>query len=101
MNSKELMAWRGWFKSTERSVFFDSCFSHDEQAETLTDYLRFCNIKVRLFPNNKPWITKDLKTYLNKQKYAFVRGDKAEVRELDREFRRKAVKLAKRSLLKM
>ena len=39
-------------------------------------------------------VTKDLKTYLNRKKYAFMRGDKAEMRELDKEFRRKA-KLAK------
>ena len=91
---------RGCFESTERSVFFDSCSSHHELAETVTDNLRFCedciitSKSVRIFPNNKPWVTKDLKTYLNKKKYAFTRGNKAEVRELDKKFRRKA-KLAK------
>ena len=40
--------------------------------------------------NNKPWITKELKTYLNEQNPAFIRGYSAEVRELKREFRRKA-----------
>ena len=90
----------GCFESTEWSMFFDSCSSHDELAETLTDYLRFCedcvitSKSVRMFPNNEPWVTKDLKTYLNKKKYAFMRGNKAEVRELDKEFRMKA-KLAK------
>ena len=79
---------RGRFESTERSVFFDSCSSHDELAETVTDYLRFCedcamtSKTVRIFPNNKPWVTKELKIYPNKKKYAFMRGNKAEVREL-------------------
>ena len=64
----------GCFESTEWSVFFDSCSSHDELAETLTDYLPFCedcvitSKTVRIFPNNKPWVTKDLKIYLNKKK---------------------------------
>ena len=85
---------RGCFESTERSVFFDSCSSHHELAETVTDNLRFCedciitSKSVRIFPNNKPWVTKDLKIYLNKKKYAFIE------RELDKEVRRKA-KLAK------
>ena len=85
---------RGCFESTEWSMFFDSCSSHDELAETLSDYLRFCEdcviTSVIIFPNNKPWVTKELKIYLNKKKYAFIRGNKAEVRELDKEFRRKA-----------
>ena len=69
---------RGCFESTEWSVFFDSCSSHDELDETLADYLRFCedcvitSKSVRIFPNNKPWVTKDLNTYLNKKKYAFI-----------------------------
>ena len=50
--------------------------------------------QLEFFPNNKPWVTKELKIYPNKKKFAFVRGNKAEVRELDEEFRRKA-KLAK------
>ena len=81
-------------------MFFDSCSSHDELAETLTDCLRFCedcvitSKTVIIFPNDKPWITKHVKTYLNKKKYAFMRGDKTEVRELDKEVGRKA-KLAK------
>ena len=85
---------RGCFESTELSVFFDSCSSHHELAETVTDNLRFCedclitSKSVRIFPNNKPWVTKDLKIYLNKKKYAFIE------RELDKEVRGKA-KLAK------
>ena len=78
---------RGCFESTEWSVFFDGCSSHNELAETRTEYYR-------IFLNNKPLETKDPKTYQNKKKYAFVRGNKAEVRELDKKFRRKA-KLAK------
>ena len=30
------------FESTEWSIFFDSFSSHDQLAETITDYLRFC-----------------------------------------------------------
>jgi hypothetical protein len=46
--------------------------------------------EVRFFSNNKPWITKDLKQCLNEKKAAFLRGDEQKVRELEKEFRRKA-----------
>eukprot|EP00064_Thunnus_orientalis_P007849 superscaffoldBa00000895_g7871 len=37
---------------------------------------------VRCFPNNKPWITSDLKVILNKEKKAFRFGDKEELRSV-------------------
>jgi hypothetical protein len=46
--------------------------------------------EVRIFSNNKPWITKDLKHCLNEKKAAFLKGDEQKVRELEKEFRRKA-----------
>ena len=91
---------RGCFESTEWSVLFDSCSSHHQLAETVTDNLRFCedcvrtSKTVRIVLNNKPWVTKDLTIYASKKKYAFMSGNKAEVRELDKESGRKA-KLAK------
>ena len=91
---------RGCFESTEWSVLFDSCSSHHQLAETVTDNLRFCedcvrtSKTVRIVLNNKPWVTKDMTIYASKKKYAFMSGNKAEVRELDKESGRKA-KLAK------
>lgn len=35
---------------------------------------------VRCFPNNKPWITSDVKDLLNKKKRAFKEGDQAKLR---------------------
>ena len=49
---------------------------------------------VRICPNNKPWITKELKGILNEKKHAFLNGDCTSVRGLNREFRSK-LKLAK------
>ena len=49
---------------------------------------------IRIFPNNKPWITKDRKVMLNQKKLAFLQGDIAYVRNLNKEFRSK-VKMAK------
>ena len=76
------------------------CSGHDELTETITDYIRFCEDRVittktiRVFPNNKPWLTKELKTDLVKKKQAFIAGNFSEVKEMNKEFKRKA-KLAK------
>ena len=49
---------------------------------------------VRIFPNNKPRFTKELKGILNEKKHAFLNGDCTLVRGLNKEFGSK-LKLAK------
>ncbi len=49
---------------------------------------------IRIFPNNKPWITKYLKCMLDQKKLLFLQGDASSVRNLNIEFRSK-VKMAK------
>ncbi|TWW66964.1 hypothetical protein D4764_02G0000050 [Takifugu flavidus] len=44
--------------------------------------------KVRCYPNNKPWVTSDLKALLNKKKRAFTAGDPAELRSVQKELKR-------------
>ncbi|TWW78210.1 hypothetical protein D4764_11G0003310 [Takifugu flavidus] len=58
------------------------CEPHGEDLEGLTDcvsdYIKFCTEnsvptkKVRCYPNNKPWVTRDLKALLHKKKRAFT-----------------------------
>jgi hypothetical protein len=91
-------ALRGCFESTDWQMFYDSCSDHEELSGTVTDYIRFCedcvvNQKtVKVFPNNKPWVTKDLKSCLVEKKYAFMCGDHSKVQEMNKEFRSKAWK---------
>ena len=83
---------RGCFEATDWDAFFDSCTDLDMLNDTVTSYIMFCQdtvIKsktVRIYPNNKPWISKDLKHCLNEKKAAFLKGDKQRVKELEREF---------------
>ncbi|TWW54042.1 hypothetical protein D4764_0214270, partial [Takifugu flavidus] len=46
------------------------------------------DVKVRCFPNNKPWVTPDLKALLNEKKRVFRSGDKEELRRVQKELRR-------------
>ena len=46
---------------------------------------------ITVFPNNKPWVTKDLKDVLNKKKRVFFHGSADEKKQVNKE-----VKLAVR-----
>lgn len=69
----------------------------------ITDHLRFSedNVvptkKIRCFLNNKPWITKDIKTLLNRKKMAFMLGDREELRRAENSYKgRLEIKLVPR-----
>ena len=72
---------RDCFESTDWDVLWEQCDGDlDHLTGTITDYIRFCEDiimparTVRCYPNNKPWITSDLKALLNKKKRAFRSG---------------------------
>ncbi|TWW76585.1 hypothetical protein D4764_13G0012470 [Takifugu flavidus] len=89
------MALRDCFDTTDWDVL---CEPHREDIDGLTtcitDYINFCventvhTRKVRCFPNNKPWVTPDLKALLNEKKRVFRSGDKEELRRVQKELRR-------------
>ena len=80
---------KGCFECTDWSVF-EACQNFNEKAETITDYINFCvdNVipqkTITIYPNNKPWITKELKLVLNEKKRAFCAGDKTEVKAVQK-----------------
>ena len=95
--SKTLKCWtadslqelKGCFECIDWSVF-EACENFNEKAETITDYINFCvdNVipqkTITIYPNNKPWITKELKLVLNEKKRAFCAGDKTEVKAVQK-----------------
>ena len=65
-------AHRRCFECTGWQVFFDGCSDNpDEFTDTVTSYIQFCEETiiptktVSIFPNNKPWISKELKSILS------------------------------------
>ena len=88
---------RGCFEATDWEVFTSSCDNAEELADTVSCYVTFCEqsvIKtktVRIYPNNKPWVSKDLKKCLNEKKFAFLQGKTEEYREKEKDFRRQSV----------
>ena len=75
------------------------CEPHGEDidglTECITDYINFCvdgivpARTVRCYPNNKPWVTKDIKAILNKKKRAFRGGNREELRDIQRDLKAK------------
>ena len=64
----------------------------------VSEYIKFCVDSViplktvKVYPNNKPWISKDLHALLKRKRAAFAKGDKSEVKgiqkEIDRQVKR-------------
>ncbi|KAJ8371917.1 hypothetical protein AAFF_G00298690 [Aldrovandia affinis] len=93
--SEEAMeALRGCFEVTDWQALSEPRGDDiDGLTGCLTDYINFCvdcNVPTRTikcYPNNKPWITKDIKIILNAKKRAFRAGDKDGVKTIQGELR--------------
>ena len=99
VEKKEIRAWddsdacqslRGCFECTDWNVFFDDCNDLDEANDVVTDYIKFCEsvcIKtktIKSFPNNKPWVTKEIKEVINEKKRAFAEGNKDKIKAVQK-----------------
>lgn len=85
-----------------QSVFYDACDNCNDLTEVVSSYVSFCidtNIpckEIAIFPNNKPWVSKELKKVLNKKKRIFFTGNSQDKKVVSREVRteiRKAKKI--------
>lgn len=74
------MTLQGCSDCTDWVCFKDACSDLDELTETVT-YMTFCEEKCiphklcTVFPNNKPWINKTVKSVLNQKDISYYQGD--------------------------
>lgn len=87
---------RGCMEATDWNVFFDNYNGDiDFLTDSITSYVMFCldsvipTKTVRVYTNNKPWLTKELKQILVHKKYAFMQGNKIEMKSLSKQFQSK------------
>ena len=84
---------KGCFECTDFNVLMSQNPIIDEQVICISDYIKFCSDtiiptkQVKIYPNNKPWITKDLKSLLNKKKAILATKDKHKLREVQTEIK--------------
>lgn len=82
---------KGCFLCTDWSIFHS--LELDEAADTITDYMKICtdNVvaqkEVVIHPNNKPYITKEIKECINRKKQAFRNKDRASLIEVQKELK--------------
>ncbi len=90
MTQKGVDDLRSALEITDWDVLCEHRDDIDSMGDCVTEYINFCvdttipTTEVRCFPNNKPWITRDLKALLNKKKRAFKWGDKEEVKRVQK-----------------
>ena len=71
----------------------DDAVDINELTESVCGYTDFCvectipQKTVKMFPNNKPWITKRIKGIINSKKLAFLKNDKEEYRSVQKELK--------------
>ena len=91
------------YECTEWSVLVDPEETVDKNIEVVSDYIRFVQDsvvpvkKIKQYPNQKPWISKNLKTKILEKNRLFGEGKKMEGREAQREIN-KEIKKGKRVL---
>ena len=76
---------------TDFDALFDESASIDQNVDVLNCYLNFCvdmlvpSRIVKCFPNNKPWVTKDLKALLNRKKKLLASKDRDQLKSVQKD----------------
>ena len=75
---------KGCFECTDWNILIDACDNVSDATDVISSYISFCEDtiipqkEIKIFPNNKPWVTKSLKSTLNEKKLVFQTGNKVE-----------------------
>jgi hypothetical protein len=81
------------FDCTDWSALYSPDDDLDESVAVISSYIDFCvelNIPQKItksYPNNKPWVTPELKLLLNKKKRALASKDKNELKSVQAQLR--------------
>ena len=85
----------GCMELTDFDVLYDANATSEYNVDVLTSYLHFCieNVvpkrTVKCYPNNKPWVTKELKELLNQKKAVFQSNDRESLKAIQGDINRK------------
>ena len=88
---------KGCLESTDWDIFFDSSETTDVSVDVISEYINFCvdsivpTKTVKSYPNNTPWITKDIKGKINQKNNPKTSTDRTALtqckKDLDNEIR--------------
>ena len=81
------------FEWTDWEVLIENT-SLEAAVEVVTDYIKFCENMIvpekaiKIYPNNKPWVDKQCKVFLNNKAEAFKNNDPDSVKAINKSFRK-------------
>lgn len=84
---------RSQFDTTDWDILCNAT-NIDDNVNILTEYINFCTEnsipvkEIKSYPNNKPWVTKELKSLLNKKKQALAVKDKEKLKVIQSELKK-------------
>ena len=88
--TKMVRKWTGSNVDALRSCF-ECTDSLEEATDTVSGYVKFWQDliveekAVKLYPNNKPWLTKEMRELLKRKRTAYKNGDLQQKRSLQRQ----------------
>ena len=92
---------------TDWDMFKEKTHNIHELTDSISCYLHFCenNVitpkEIKCYPNNKPWMSKELKELLNLKKKAFLEKDQNKIKDTNNLLKLKIAKGKKRYKEKM
>lgn len=84
---------QGCFDCTDWGIFEESCEDLDELTDVVCSYSAFCRDmliptkRVKIYPNNKPWVNKSVKSVIKKEKEAFQDGRALDLHTANKELK--------------
>ena len=94
MGSDSVECLRGCFACTDWSVLTEGVEDVSEVSDIVPDYIHFCEDMIipkkviKIYPNNKPWLSKALKHKLVQKNKLYAERKREEGRVLQREIKR-------------
>lgn len=83
------------FECTDWSVLIDNEMDINTSVDIFNSYFQFCfdmlvpTKVIKIYPNNKPWVTKELKTMLNEKRRYMVNGDSTQQKAVQKKINKK------------
>ena len=101
--SKEAVeALNACYDCTNWEVFIESSETLDEATEVISDYVNFCNDlvvpskQVKIYPNSKPWESKELKELIHERQSAIKDNNDEEAKTIQKKID-KCIKIGKKN----
>ncbi len=79
-SDESVLSLQDCFNCTDWEMFKQSTGDLDELTDVICSYATFCrdtivsSKRVKIYPNNRPWVTKSVKSCVKKKKCAFKKG---------------------------